>query len=277
MFENILGHGNEIDLLKSSIDNNTISHAYLFSGPTGIGKLTIAKEYAKYILNTDNLNTSPDYKYICRKEDKKNILVEQIRENVVDDIYIAPSSGDFKVYIVDDAEYLNDTAQNSLLKTLEEPPKHAVIILIASSSANLLPTVISRIYKVNFSKLDKSMVDKYIKDNLNISLDSDILEFVDGSIGFAMEIINENLIDDLNKIKELYMNIIDKDVVQCLKKTEEIDFTKKYILDYLEHILFLNGKYLCTEVIEKSKERLQYNGNYDIVIDNMILKCIEHI
>lgn len=277
MFENILGHGNEIDLLKSSIDNNTISHAYLFSGPTGIGKLTIAKEYAKYILNTDNLNTSPDYKYICRKEDKKNILVEQIRENVVDDIYIAPSSGDFKVYIVDDAEYLNDTAQNSLLKTLEEPPKHAVIILIASSSANLLPTVISRIYKVNFSKLDKSMVDKYIKDNLNISLDSDILEFVDGSIGFAKEIINENLIDDLNKIKELYMNIIDKDVVQCLKKTEEIDFTKKYILDYLEHILFLNGKYLCTEVIEKSKERLQYNGNYDIVIDNMILKCIEHI
>lgn len=277
MFENILGHENQINILKNSIVNNAVSHAYLFSGPSGIGKLTIAKEFAKSILNVDNLNSSPDYKYICKKEDKKNILVEQIRENVVDDIYITPSSGDKKIYIIDGAEYLNDASQNALLKTLEEPPKHAIIILIASSSSNLLPTVISRVYKISYDKLNKNIVDKYIKDNLNIQLSDEILGFVDGSIGFALEIVKENILEELNKIKELYIIIINKEVIKALKYSEEIDFTRKYILDYLEYILFLNGKYLCTEIIEKTKERLQYNGNYDIVIDNMILKCIENI
>lgn len=277
MFENILGHENQINILKSSIKDNTISHAYLFSGPSGIGKLTIAKEFAKYILNVDNLNSSPDYKYICKKEDKKNILVEQIRENIVDDIYITPSSGDYKIYIIDNAEYLNDASQNALLKTLEEPPKHAIIILIASSSSNLLPTVISRVYKVNFDQLTNNIVDKFIKTSLSVDLNEDLLGFVEGSIGFALELINGNLIEDLNKVKELYNYIDEKDVIKSIKYCEEIDFTKKYVLDYLEHVLFLNSKYLCTEIIEKAKERLQYNGNYDIVIDNMILKCIENI
>lgn len=277
MFENILGHENELNILKSSILNNTISHAYLFSGPSGIGKLTIANEFAKLILKVDNLGGCPDYKYICKKEDKKNILVEQIRENIVDDIYIAPATGNMKVYVIDGAEYLNDASQNALLKTLEEPPKYAVIILIGSGSANMLPTVISRVYKINFNKLDSSIVDKYISENLNVKLDDKIIQFADGSIGFTVEIINENLTEELNKINELYVNISKKDVIKCLKETETIDFNKKFILDYLQYVLFANDKYLCTEIIEKAKERLKYNGNYDIVIDNMILKCIENI
>jgi DNA polymerase-3 subunit delta' len=182
-----------------------------------------------------------------------------------------------KVYIIDGAEYLNDSSQNALLKTLEEPPKHAVIILIASSSSNLLPTVISRVYKINFNKLSSKIMDKYISENFNTKLDNNIIDFADGSIGFILEIINEKLTDELNKINELYNNISSKDVIKCLKKSEEIDFNKKFILDYLQHVFFLNKKYLCTEIVEKAKERLKYNGNYDIVIDNMILKCIENM
>jgi len=182
-----------------------------------------------------------------------------------------------KVYIIDGAESLNDSSQNALLKTLEEPPKHAVIILIAASSSNILPTVISRVYKINFNKLDGKIVDKYISENIGTKLDNNIIEFIDGSIGFALEIINEKLIDELNKINELYTYIITKDIVKCMKESEKIDFTKKYILDYLQHVFFSNDKYLCTEIVEKAKERLKYNGNYDIVIDNMIIKCIENM
>jgi DNA polymerase III gamma/tau subunit len=96
MFENILGHENEINILKNSILNNTISHSYLFSGPAGVGKLLIAKEFAKMILNVDNLNSCPDYKYICKREDKKNILVEQIRDDVINDIYITPATREYE-------------------------------------------------------------------------------------------------------------------------------------------------------------------------------------
>ncbi|MDF2865906.1 MAG: holB [Clostridia bacterium] len=277
MFENILGHGNEKNILKDSISQGKVSHSYLFTGPSGIGKLLVAKEFAKAILNVSNLNSCPDYKYICKKEDKKNILVEQIRDNIVNDIYVSPATGDMKVYIIDGAEYLNDASQNALLKTLEEPPKHAVIILIASSSSNLLPTVISRVYKINFNKLSTEIVDKYISENFDTNLDKNIIEFADGSIGFMLEIINEKLTDELNKINELYKSIVTKDVIKCLKESEGIDFTKKHTLDYLQHVLFSSNKYLCTEIIEKAKERLKYNGNYDIVIDNMILKCIENI
>ena len=277
MFENILGHENEINILSNVISSNKVSHSYLFSGPSGIGKLMVAQEFAKSILNIDNLNSCPDYIYICKKEDKKNILVEQIRENIVDNIYVAPATGNMKVYIIDGAESLNDASQNALLKTLEEPPKHAVIILIAASSANILPTVISRVYKINFNKLDGKTVGKYISENIGTKLDNNIIEFIDGSIGFALEIINEKLIDELNKINELYTYIITKDIVKCMKESEKIDFTKKYILDYLQHVFFSNDKYLCTEIVEKAKERLKYNGNYDIVIDNMIIKCIENM
>ena len=96
MFENILGHENEINILSDVISNNKVSHSYLFSGPSGIGKLMVAKEFAKSILKVDNLNNCPDYIYICKKEDKKNILVEQIRENVVDNIYVAPATREYE-------------------------------------------------------------------------------------------------------------------------------------------------------------------------------------
>ena len=182
-----------------------------------------------------------------------------------------------KVYVIDGAESLNDASQNALLKTLEEPPKHAVIILIAASSANILPTVISRVYKINFDKLNGTIIDKYISENMDTKLDNNIIDFIDGSLGFAIEIVKEKLIDELNKINELYDNMVIKNVVKCIKESEKIDFNKKYIMDYLQHVFFSNKKYLCTEIVEKAKERLKYNGNYDIVIDNMVLKCIENM
>ena len=86
MFENILGHENEKSFLENSIKQNSISHSYLFSGEDGIGKLLVAKEFAKEILEVKSLDTCIDFKLIEKKEDKKNISVEQIREEIIEDV-----------------------------------------------------------------------------------------------------------------------------------------------------------------------------------------------
>ncbi|MEG0872340.1 MAG: hypothetical protein RSE00_00555 [Clostridia bacterium] len=103
MFESIIGHKENKEILENTIDTGNISHAYLFAGQKGIGKSLIAFEFAKKILKTDNLESNPDYKYICKLDEKKGIIVDQIRKEVIDDIYISPAIGDRKVYIIDDA------------------------------------------------------------------------------------------------------------------------------------------------------------------------------
>lgn len=276
MFENIIGHDDNKKILHDDAIKDKVSHAYLFVGQKGIGKYQVAKEFAKSILKTDNLDSCADYKYVCRKEDKKDILVEQIRKDVIDDIYLAPVSGDKKVYIIDDAEFLNITSQNTLLKTLEEPPKYVVIILIASSTSSFLPTIISRVNIMNFANIESEKLDKYIKGKYNISFDKNILSFIDGSLGQAINIINNNLLDEFNNINKVFEYIKVKDVVSTFKLLEDIKFNDN-TLDYLQYLLYINSLILCTKFVEKAKNRLKMNGNYDIVIDNMILNIIDNI
>ena len=143
MFENIVGHQKQKEILSKSLENGNISHAYLFFGNSGIGKFKLACEFAKKILNTENLNNHPDFKVISKMSDKKDILVEQIRKELIDDVYIVPATGERKVYIINDAESLNIASQNTLLKTLEEPPKYITIILVSSNISAFLTTILS--------------------------------------------------------------------------------------------------------------------------------------
>ena len=101
MFENIIGHENVKNILEGDIQSGTVSHAYLFSGIEGIGKKLTAIEFAKRLLNTNNLSTCVDYSLIQKAEDKKEIVVEQIRNKIVNDVYVAPATGSYKVYIID--------------------------------------------------------------------------------------------------------------------------------------------------------------------------------
>ncbi len=277
MFEKIIGHENQKEILSNMIENNTISHSYLFSGKKGIGKASIAKEFASYILKTSNIDASPDFKYIKRQEDKKDILVEQIRKEVIDDMYISPISGDRKVYIIDDADSLNITAQNALLKTLEEPPRYVVIILVAFNESKFLPTILSRLTKISFQPLKLDELKKYMKEEYALDLSDTIVEFLDGSLGKAIEIVNKNLLEEFEKIDKLYEICCTKNEVKALLCCETIDFSVDCLLDYLEYILYKFGKYKTIEIVEYSKNRLKANGNYDIVIDHMILKIIENI
>ena len=277
MFENIIGNEDKVNILKEALNSNNISHAYLFEGAKGVGKKTIAEEFAKSILKCDNLGSSPDYKYIKRFEDKKDILVDQIRKEIIDDIYIIPASGDKKIYIIDDAEFLNTASQNALLKTLEEPPKYAVIILIASNLNTFLPTILSRVYKISFNPVNEDKLQEYILNKYNIKLSQDVLKYLNGSIGLAKEIVENNLENKFKLIDELYVCIEQKDEITSLTKSSEIDFNDIKMLEYLEFLMFSNLKYNCVNIVEKAKQRLKYNGNYDIVIDSMILKIIQNM
>ena len=276
MFENIIGHDINKKILCDELKNDRISHAYLFVGPKGIGKFKMAQEFAKYILNVGNLESCPDYKCILKREDKKDILVEQIRKEVVDDVLLSPVSGNKKVYVIDDAQYLNVAAQNTLLKTLEEPPKYVVIILISNNLSSFLPTIISRINLVNFNNISNEEVKNYISKNYKTELSSNILQFVHGSIGNAVTIIENNMIDKLNKIDTLFSHVKNKQAVEALNFVQNAKLNE-YEIDYLEFLLYSNSYWSCVKFTQKAKNRLKMNGNYDIVCDNMILNIIDNI
>lgn len=277
MFENIMGHDEKKTYFEEVINKHNISHSYIFFGEDGIGKLTFAKELAKYILNTSNLDSCPDFKLVSRLEDKKDIIIEQIRKEIIDDVYIAPISGDHKVYIINDADHMNIAAQNSLLKTLEEPPKSVVIILICSNINKILTTILSRTNKINFEGLDNKSVNQYIKDKFNINLSSNILEYINGSVGKAINIVENELMTQFEEVDKMVDYVIKKDSVSAMKISQNIKFDNLELLEYLEYILYSNKMYNGVCVVERAISRLKRNGNYDIVIDNMILKIIDEI
>lgn len=277
MFENIIGHDDNKKLLENNLMQDSISHAYLFSGKKGVGKCTLAKEFARNILKVEKLESSPDFKYISKKDDKKDIIIEQIRKELIDDVYQAPASGDKKVYIIDDAECLNIASQNALLKTLEEPPKYVVVILISSNVSAFLTTIISRVNLLSFNGVDDNLLKIYLQNNFNISLPDNVIKYVDGSIGQAISIANSGTLDKLKSVDLLFNHIKSKDVINAMLASFNIKLNEDMLLDYLEYLLYENLYYSSTKFVEKAKTRLKYNGNYDIVIDNMILNIIDNI
>lgn len=277
MFENIVGHQKQKEILSKSLENGNISHAYLFFGNSGIGKFKLACEFAKKILNTENLNNHPDFKVISKMSDKKDILVEQIRKELIDDVYIVPATGERKVYVINDAESLNIASQNTLLKTLEEPPKYITIILVSSNISAFLTTILSRVTQIPFEGITKEELKQYIYEKYKISFNDNILEYVEGSIGKAEDIINNNLTEKFNTVDKLYGYINGLNTIKAMKYSTNIDFANNDLLDYLEYILFKGNKYNCVKIVENAKNRLKFNGNYDIIIDSMLLRLIDSI
>lgn len=277
MFENIIGHEDKKIYFNNIIQKHNISHSYIFYGEDGVGKLTFAKKLAEEILNTKSLDSCPDYKYISKLDDKKDIVIEQIRKELIQDVYIAPISGKYKVYIIDEAQCLNLASQNSLLKTLEEPPCYIVIILISSNINKTIPTILSRTTKINFNGIKKDDIYKYIKEKLDVELSENVLEYVKGSIGKAIKIIQDNLISQFEYIEKLVEYILKKDTIKAMKLSESIKFDNFEIIQYLEYVLFCKKIYKAVSIVEKAILRLNNNANYDIVVDNMILKVIDLI
>ncbi len=295
---NIKIKGNETtrNELKKIVQNNNVLHSYLFLGKEGIGKKEIAKEIAKEILcltkdeecncksciRFDSQN-HPDIKII--NEESETIKINTVRE-MIQTVYEKPILSDKKIYIINDCDKMTKEAQNSLLKTLEEPPEYIVIILIASNSDMILNTIKSRCTKIVFDKLKEKEIKEILNNTEfnNIKISGNMYDFFDGSIGKALQILErkeqyENIEEFISKIK----NSSKLDFITMNKET----FTKEEINGLLEYcivLLFNLGKkekdikYLnSAKIIHETKIRINSNSNFDMSIDNMLFKLWEEV
>lgn len=266
MFDSVIGHNGPKEMLLSDIKENKISHAYAFVGPMGIGKKKLSDEFAKYLLKVDDLRVSVDYKYIKKQDGKKNIVIEQIRKELVDDVHISPAASDYKVYVIDNADDLNAESQNALLKTLEEPPYYVCIILITDNIQNFLPTVISRVKQIKFNKLSKSEINDYcIKKECNGIFTDNMLKYIDGSLGKLVNLMEENEINLFHDAEKIVNAIIQKKELEVIKLLDKISLKNTKILDYLQYLLYFNNEFQVVFEIENARKKLRYNGNEDIV------------
>ena len=170
-YDEIVGHDFQKELLFSSLNSGKLHHAYLFSGRDGLGKTFFAIQTIKTAFSLKNNreaekvnNNHPDVMFI--KPTEKNILIDQVKE-VNNFLQFAPLSAPFKFIVIDQADKMNLSAQNAILKILEEPPDFAIFFLITSAVRKLLPTILSRVVEVKFFPLnDEEMELFYKKKNI---------------------------------------------------------------------------------------------------------------
>ena len=281
MFENIIGNESIKNTLEKSIKTNQITHSYLMIGIPGIGKKLLAKEYAKIILSSNDIINNPDF--LCIEPDGNSIKIDQIR-NLQKEIQEKPIISNKKVYIIDDADLMTKEAQNCLLKTLEEPPKFAVIILIGSNEHAFLPTIKSRCMILHFNRLSDSEIKSYLQKQYNeLNVTQSMLDIAGGSIGRAINLKDKQ--EDYSKVEEIINNLDKKDLIDIVQASEILYKSKENIndiLDYINIILLKMAKenYLytnCIKIVENTKKRLAQNSNYDMSIDDMLFKMWEEI
>ena len=313
LFENIVGNNKIKESLKNAVKSNNVSHSYLFIGKAGVGKKLFAKDLAKKVMclgsnydaqdnvlrsardnkekvESENLslefdncdscikfdaNSNPDFSIIV--PDGKSIKIEQIRD-LQARILEKPISSNKKVYIIDDADTMTEESQNCLLKTLEEPPEYAMIILIASNENRMLQTIKSRCVIIRFEDLTNEEISQILHTN-----DQDIIRLCEGSVAKA---------DTISEKREMFAQL--KNIADYLSKNSLIDVLNNSdllysskddimtLLDFLNIIFFEkakeNIKYSnAINIIEKTKKKIMANNNYDMCIDYMLMHICEEL
>ncbi|MCF0164460.1 MAG: DNA polymerase III subunit gamma/tau, partial [Bacteroidales bacterium] len=201
-FETLVGQDNIARTLKNSVLNGQLAHAYLFCGPRGVGKTSTARIFAKTI---NCSNPGPDMEPCgecesCRSFEEgrsyciheldaaSNNSVDDIR-NLTDQVRIPPQIGKYSVYIIDEVHMLSSAAFNAFLKTLEEPPAHAIFILATTEKHKIIPTILSRCQTYDFSRISiEDMVNnmKMIAASENVTISDDALHIIAGKADGAM-------------------------------------------------------------------------------------------
>ena len=143
-FDTVVGQQSITNTLKNAIKDNQIAQSYLFCGPRGVGKTTCARIFAKEINQFNNDKKIDDFSFnIFELDAASNNSVDDIR-NLTDQVRVPPQIGKYKVYIIDEVHMLSQGAFNAFLKTLEEPPAHAIFILATTEKYKIIPTILSR-------------------------------------------------------------------------------------------------------------------------------------
>lgn len=302
-FTSIIGHEKIKDILRKSIKENTISHAYLFQGEEGIGKKKLSYAFSKALLCTgegdkpckecdsckrfDNGN-SPDFFHIAPV--KNMIRIPEI-EMIQKEMTTAPINSHKKVVLVEDAHLMNKESNNKFLKTLEEPPSFVHIILTSSQANKLLPTIISRVQLINFfpvpnKTIQSLLVDKYDKSEAEAKF---ITEFTKGAIGKSINLAkDDSLFQMREEVLKVLTGLINGDKTKVFnsidffnKNEDNIDELLDIMIYYFRDILIYKKIGGSSLIINKDKisslenhSFMDFNRISDIILNIMETKNI---
>lgn len=326
-FEDIIGQNQIRDHLKNAIEQNKVSHAYILSGEKYSGKEYIARVFAQALLCESETgypcgkchsclqtlsDNNPDIIFVTHE--KPNVIsVDDIREQVNGDINIKPYAGKKKVYIIRDAEKMNQQAQNALLKTFEEPPEYAVIMLLTTNAEELLPTIRSRAVLLSMKPVRDDLVKKHLMESVHIpDYKAEVcVAFSRGNIGKA-ELLSSN--EDFDRVRNDVLSIlknIDRmeiaSLYDCIKKASEYkadmnDFFDIMTVWYRDALMFkatgaannlifreeiqyiskvaasasFEGLGNIINAIELAKRRLTTNVNFELTMELLLLAIQEN-
>lgn len=301
-FDDVVGQTHVTKTLRNAISKGKQSHAYIFSGPRGTGKTSIAKVFAKAIncLNSDDgepCNECAICKGITQGTNSDVIEIDAASNNGVDEIRnirdkvkYAPSESKYKVYIIDEVHMLTTGAFNALLKTLEEPPSHAIFILATTEPHIIPPTIISRAQRFDFKAISMDqIVDrlKFVAESQSLEYDNAALEFIaktsEGGMRDALSIMDQaiafgderlTLQDALNvtgSVDEAALNDLFKDVVEGNVK-EAFGRYHHFISEGKEVNRLINDMIYFvrdTIMIKTSNESIEYDALVSFELDTL--------
>jgi DNA polymerase-3 subunit delta' len=333
-FNHIVGHEQIIQHLKKAILMGKVSHAYILSGEDGAGKNMIAGAFAMALQceNTQNtmdgqgeLNTcgtcksclqvkSSNHPDIIRvTHEKASIGIDDIRIQVNNHIQIKPYSSPYKIYIIDEAEKLTEQAQNALLKTIEEPPAYAIILLLTNNLNSLLQTILSRCVTLKLKSVDRLKIKDHLMEHYQIpDYQAELSSiFAQGNVGKAIQYASSSEFAELkNEVLHILKYIDDMELYEIIDGLKRISEQKDHINDYLDLMILWYRDVLLYKVtkdpnlltykseqsdiskqaslrsyegiekiiaaMEKAKVRLNANVNFDIAIELMLFTIKEN-
>lgn len=328
-FNKIIGNELIKNQLKSAIRTGSIRHSYMLVGEKGMGKKTMAEAFllelfckeedeskrpcltcpeCKKILS----NNHPDVIYITH-EKPAAISVDEVREQLIDTIDIKPYEGGYKVYVIPEADKMTIQAQNAILKTLEEPPEYAVILLLVNDDRKLLDTVRSRVIRENLRPLTDKVIKEYLSERLHKSSDmTDIcVAFSKGNLGRAIELCESEsftewyqrimkILKNLGKMDSTDMHIeLSKLLTECPDINEALDLLELWYRDLTmftvtkdinslvfkgERKALMNAASLSSydgiqrifAAIEKCRQRIAANVSPELALELLLLSMKEN-
>lgn len=326
-FHDILGHEQIIAHLQNAIEEDKVSHAYIFNGPEASGKMMLAEAFAMALqcegegkrpcLECRSCrqaadHNQPDIIYVSH-EKPNTIGVDDIRTQINNDIDIKPYSSRYKVYIVDEAQKMNQQAQNALLKTIEEPPAYAIILLLTTNADSFLQTILSRCITLNLKAVKEDKIKEYLMKHYQIpDYQADICAaFSQGNVGKAIQLASSEEFGELKaSVLQLMKRLEDIDLYEMAGAVKQIAEYKLSVNDYFDlmmiwfrDVLYLKatndvdglifkdevydikkqaakrsyqGIETILEALEKAKIRLNANVNFDLVIELLLLTIKEN-